>query len=69
MRYLPVKKQMDLICRGVEEILPENELIGKLQKSIDSSNQSIRDLVKLQLIEPIEELMLSKKIKKLGDNQ
>ena len=37
MRYLPVKAQMDLIRRGVEEILPENELIEKLQKSFDTS--------------------------------
>ena len=41
MRYLPVKKQMDLIRRGVEEILPENELIGKLQKSFDTSKPLI----------------------------
>ena len=37
MRFLPVKKQMDLIRRGVEEILPENELIGNLQKSFETS--------------------------------
>ena len=41
MRYLPVKKQMDLIRRGVEEILPENELVGKLQKSFDTSKPLI----------------------------
>tara|TARA_B100000214_G_scaffold242969_1_gene178086 strand:- start:176 stop:1381 length:1206 start_codon:yes stop_codon:yes gene_type:complete len=41
MRFLPVKKQMDLIRRGVEEILPENELIGKLQKSFDTSKPLI----------------------------
>ena len=41
MRYLPVKEQMDLIRRGVEEILPENELIGKLQKSFDTSKPLI----------------------------
>ena len=32
---------MDLIRRGVEEILPENELIGKLQKSFDTSKPLI----------------------------
>ena len=41
MSYLPVKKQMDLIRRGVEEILPEDELIGKLQKSFDTSKPLI----------------------------
>ncbi len=41
MRYLPVKKQMDLIRRGVEEILPENELVRKLQKSLDTSKPLI----------------------------
>ena len=41
MRYLPVKEQMDLIRRGVEEILPENELIRKLQKSFDTSKPLI----------------------------
>ena len=38
MKYLPVNEQMDLISRGVEEILPENELIRKLQKSFDTSH-------------------------------
>jgi len=37
MKFLPVKEQMELIRRGVEEILPENELIKKLQKSFDNS--------------------------------
>ena len=33
MNFLPVKEQMKLIRRGVEEILPEDELINKLEKS------------------------------------
>ncbi|MDC3246721.1 tyrosine--tRNA ligase [Candidatus Marinimicrobia bacterium] len=37
MNFLPVSKQMELIRRGVEEILPENELEKKLQKSINTN--------------------------------
>ena len=37
MNFLPVSKQMDLIRRGVEEILPEDELEKKIQKSILSN--------------------------------
>ena len=37
MNFLPVSKQMDLIRRGVEEILPEDELERKIQKSILSN--------------------------------
>lgn len=33
MSFLSVKKQMELIRRGTEEIIPENELIKKLEKS------------------------------------
>ena len=38
MKFPPVNEQMDLIRRGVEEILPEDELIKKLQKSYNTSN-------------------------------
>ena len=34
INFLPVFEQMDLIRRGVEEILPEDELEKKIQKSI-----------------------------------
>ena len=37
MNFLPVSEQMDLIRRGVEEILPEDELEKKIQKSILSN--------------------------------
>lgn len=37
MNFLPVSKQMELIRRGVEEILPEDELEKKLQKSITTN--------------------------------
>ena len=37
MNFLPVSKQMELIRRGVEEILPEDELEKKLQKSINTN--------------------------------
>ena len=33
MGFLPVNEQMDLIGRGVEEIIPEDELIRKLERS------------------------------------
>ncbi len=33
MSFLSINKQMDLIRRGAEEIIPENELINKLEKS------------------------------------
>ena len=33
MKFPPVNEQMDLIRRGVEEILPEDELVKKIQKS------------------------------------
>ena len=38
MKFPPVNEQMDLIRRGVEEILPEDELVKKLQKSYKTSN-------------------------------
>ena len=37
MKFPPVNEQMDLIRRGVEEILPEDELVKKLQKSYKTS--------------------------------
>lgn len=33
MSFLPVKKQMDLIRRGVDELIPEQDLIQKLEQS------------------------------------
>ena len=33
MSFLSVKEQMDVISRGVEEIIPEGELISKLESS------------------------------------
>ena len=38
MKFPPVNEQMDLIRRGVEEILPEDELVNKIQKSFETSN-------------------------------
>ena len=37
MKFITVDEQIELIRRGVEEILPEEELIKKLQKSFDES--------------------------------
>ena len=33
MSFLPVNEQMDLIRRGAEEIIPEEELVKKLERS------------------------------------
>ena len=41
MKFPPVNEQMDLIRRGVEEILPEDELVKKIQKSYRNSNPLI----------------------------
>ena len=41
MKFPPVNEQMDLIRRGVEEILPEDELFKKIQKSYENSNPLI----------------------------
>ena len=38
MNFPPVNEQIDLIRRGVEEILPEDELVKKIQKSYETSN-------------------------------
>ena len=37
MKFIPVDEQIELIRRGVEEIIPEEELINKLQKSFNES--------------------------------
>tara|TARA_B100001996_G_scaffold342542_1_gene297226 strand:+ start:1411 stop:2619 length:1209 start_codon:yes stop_codon:yes gene_type:complete len=41
MKFLPVKEQMALIQRGVEEIIPEEELINKLEKSRETNTPLI----------------------------
>ena len=41
MSYLTVKEQMDLICRGSEEILPEDDLVKKLERSTSTGNPLI----------------------------
>ena len=41
MKFLPVKEQMALIQRGVEEIIPEQELINKLEKSRETNTSLI----------------------------
>ena len=33
MSFLPVKEQMELIRRGVDELIPEQDLIQKLERS------------------------------------
>ena len=38
MKFPPVNEQMDLIRRGVEEILPEDELVKKIQNSYETLN-------------------------------
>src|SRR5437667_7765347 len=37
MRFLPVEEQLALIRRGVEKIVPENELATKLAKSRETN--------------------------------
>ena len=41
MRYLNVNEQMDLIRRGAEEIIPEDDLVKKLERSISTGNPLI----------------------------
>ena len=41
MSFLPVEKQMELIRRGVEEIIPEDDLISKLEGSRESGKPLI----------------------------
>lgn len=33
-RILDVRQQLDIICRGVEQIVPEQELVAKLERSV-----------------------------------
>ncbi len=37
MKFAPVNEQMDLIRRGAEEIIPEDDLVKKIEKSISLS--------------------------------
>ncbi len=41
MSFLPVREQMELIRRGVEEIIPEDDLISKLENSRESGTPLI----------------------------
>ena len=41
IKFPPVKEQMDLIKRGVSEIIPEEELLKKLQRSINEGKPLI----------------------------
>jgi len=41
MSYLTVNGQMDLIRRGTEEIIPEDDLVKKLERSISTGNPLI----------------------------
>ena len=38
MGFAPVKEQMDLIKRGAHEIIPESELILKLENSLKTQS-------------------------------
>ena len=44
MKFLPIDKQLELINRGAEEIIPENELRRKLEKSIKTEKPLIAKL-------------------------
>ena len=41
MKFLSVDKQLELIKRGAEEIIPEEELRGKLERSIKTNKPII----------------------------
>ncbi len=41
MKFLSIKEQLNIIKRGAEEILPENELISKLERSYKSGEPLI----------------------------
>ena len=41
MKFISVKEQLNIIKRGTEEILPEKELIGKLERSYKSGEPLI----------------------------
>ena len=44
MKFLPIDKQLELINRGAEEIIPENELRSKLEKAIKTEKPLIAKL-------------------------
>ena len=44
MKFLPIEEQLTLIKRGVEEILPEEELVEKLKKSKETNTPLIINL-------------------------
>ena len=44
MRFPPINEQMDLIRRGVEEILPEEDLEKKLERSLKNNEPLIAKL-------------------------
>ncbi len=41
MKFPPVNEQMDILKRGVEEIIPEEELVKKLEQSVNDSKPLI----------------------------
>ncbi len=41
MKFAPLNEQMDVIKRGVSEIIPEDELVRKIEKSIKTNKQLI----------------------------
>ena len=44
MKFPPINEQMDLIRRGVEEILPEEDLEKKLERSLKNNEPIIAKL-------------------------
>ena len=44
MKFLPVEKQMELIQKGAEEIIPKDELIKKIDRSIKNNKPLIAKL-------------------------
>ena len=44
MKFPPINEQMDLIRRGVEEILPEEDLEKKLERSLNNNEPLIAKL-------------------------
>ena len=41
MNFISVKEQLNIIKRGTEEILPEKELVNKLERAIKSGKPLI----------------------------
>src|SRR4030042_6935604 len=39
IKFPPVNEQMDIIKRGVSEIIPEDELVKKIEKSLSKRKQ------------------------------